>query len=232
MKKILFLAGALLMSTMVSCSSASTGESTTDQNDSTSATRAVEVLNASTLDEFKTEWQACKLTVPDNDNMFKAAVTAFGKAFPAFAPNAALVEHFENEGADNDDFIIDDESDNKFIKAMSATQFVSSTGIKMWRLRDGQMLLGIVMTEAHEDGTAQCVPAFYSLDTSNGVLTPQPAIAQKINDTVAGYDMVNINFSPDDDNIEVLQFTKSGEDSYDVTDHHFVFNGTDFDFTE
>ena len=110
---------------------------------------------------------------------------AFCSAYPQYKPCANLLKYLKNIAAYNpykDEYSINDAPRNGFINSDMGYQVEVCLEVCYWKRTNGHSLVGVLIRVGHEaeDSPTYCLPMFYDYNPSKGIMTPDVAVANTV----------------------------------------------------
>ena len=156
------------------------------------------------IESIRKEWAGKSLKVEAKDAVgIKALALAFCKAYPQCETNKDMRDFLSSPNADKEEYseekdyqkteefsyLIYNQPSNGYIRCMLFTETNRFTYACYWNRKNGHKLFAAVMDECWEQvNMDQCLVVFYDYDPATGIMKPEPALTQMIEERVKGGD--------------------------------------------
>lgn len=191
-----------------------------------------DTISDSGLDLLGSTWSGMVIPIAaEKEAGVKPLVRAFCKAYLDFKGNRKMMRYLLDEkgySAEKDSFSVDDQEAANYIKVATTADLSSATTGKVWKCKDGHLMLGVLMEQFVEaPNRPERVVAFFDYNPVKGELVPNPNVAQKISQAMdCIYGQLTMVFPTEGNNIEMLEYT----DAKDSLSYKIHFDGTSFKF--
>lgn len=158
---------------------------------------------------------------------------AFCKEYAEYAPNGFLRNFLEDPGMASEEeslFLVHFNKADGYVSSMLQTEYGWDTYGCYWNRKNGHKLVAFYMSEFlenYDEGDQLLV--FYDYDPATDTMTPEPAIAKKLEEAMAKYDDYSVTLPEKGKDIAVMGLNEDPElDNYTSTDYILRWNGNDF----
>ena len=156
----------------------------------------------------------------------------FCKKYSRYEPNQVLLSYLKNpKGFNNEDYEVDNHTNNGYIKCMGRFQVSYDVTGCYWNRNNGHKLVAFWMEEGHESdpSLADNLLVFYDYDSATDMMTPEPALSEAIDNAMDQYDEYSIVLPDKGKDIEIVGYMIDYEnDSAESTYYIYRWNGNDF----
>ena len=202
------------------------------------------------IDVIRRKWAGKPIEVEAEDGVgIKELALAFCKAYPQCETNRDLEEFLTSPNADKEEYVeekdypsteessyrIYNQAPNGYLYCMLFTQTGRYTYACYWTRKDGHKLFAACMEECWEQPSMeQCLVVFYDYDPATGLMKPEPALTNMIEERVKGDDYLCYYVSLPDEgkDIEVVGVISDEEDASSEDMWVMKWNGQSFDWEE
>ena len=156
---------------------------------------------------------------------------AFCKTYPQFDINKILADYLVNETYNESEYEIINNKKNGYIRCMWLVQYTNNTDVCYWNRKDGTQLVAVYMEENSESDPTENLVAFYSYDHADGVMNPEPALTQMIEERMNKYDAYSVVLPREGKDIQVIGYIIDEEnDSADRNELKLTWDGQTFNW--
>lgn len=192
-------------------------------------------LKTGEIADIRRVWASRPITpvAADKEADIEYFAFAFCMEYPDYEPNKALYDYLEFPTRyANQNFHIDNQKKNGYIKCMGMYQVNWDTSACYWKRNNGHSLVAFWMEQGHESGDpalSDALIVFYDYDPATDTMTPEPSLGKKIETDMASYDEYSVRLPEEGKDIELIgQKIDFENDSCDNTYYLLRWNGNDF----
>ena len=166
----------------------------------------------------------------------KVDIERFARAFcyeySNYEPNKALCDYLKDpKGYNNEDYRIDNQKSNGYIKCQGMFQVSWDVTGCYWNRDNGHKLVAFWLEQGHESDPelADALVVFYDYDPAKDVMTPEPALGKAIEKAMAHYDTYSVVLPDKGKDIELVGYKIDYKnDSAEPYYYIYRWNGNDF----
>lgn len=156
---------------------------------------------------------------------------AFCKTYPQFDLNKVLADYLVKGTYNESEYEIINDKKNGYIRCMWLVQYTNNTDVCYWNRKDGTQLVAAYMEDNSESDPTENLVAFYSYDHAEGVMTPEPALTQMIEERMNKYDAYSVVLPREGKDIMVIGYIIDEEnDSADRNELKLKWDGQTFNW--
>lgn len=210
-----------------------TASSEADAEDTEEASEADDE-GGSPLSYIQKHWSSLQFPINPRGTTpgIKQFALAFVTYYPAFNPNAALIDYItspKNYNPENKGCAIDDQERHGYLRSSAMSQFSMETACCYWKRQNGHQLVAFWMLDEHENAEDDCrVAAFYDYDPKADLMKPEPALTDMVEQIAKDFDSYEVKLPIQGKDIEVICY-RHLEDSAEPYPFLMKWNGQTFD---
>lgn len=191
------------------------------------------VMETSGINAIKKVWanNSFDLDAGDQTPNIETYALAFCKTYPQFEINKTLADYLINGTYDKSEYEIINDKKNGYIRCMWLMQYTDNTDVCYWNRKDGTQLVAVYMESNSESDPTENLVTFYSYDHAEGVMTPEPALTQMIEERMKKYDSYSVVLPREGKDIQVIGYIVDEEnDSADRNELKLKWDGQNFNW--
>lgn len=236
---VMLLAASLMMT---ACGNGNNNQKNNTTPNENNEQKKEEVINTNTEDSFgiasiRKAWTRENIDVDPGDITpgIEQFALAFCKTYPQYDLNKVLMDYIISPNDYNkDEYEIVNDPRNGYIHCMWEVQTTPVTDVCYWNRNNDHKLIAAYMEDTHESGEwAERLVVFYDYDPLTVIMTPEPALTEKIEQRMNKYDDYSVILPQNGKDIVVVGYVFDEEnDSADRVEFKLKWDGMTFEWDE